>query len=133
MAETVDVYGRRPLHRVPRRYPLLTACGEPVVANRVRRSVEVKHGRNDTCRACFPGHRTRIIRLGRNQRTIVRRALSGPSHSVYPATRADREAVEALVSRGILVPRLGLPNVYRIASDRIAIHLRGAVLQHRGE
>ena len=80
-----------------------------------------------------------VIRLGRNQRALVRRALGSRTMCVFPpgcpgsATRAakrEREAVISLVRRGILVPALGLPGAYRVASETLAIHLKGTLLQH---
>lgn len=83
--------------------------------------------RRDLCPQCFPGQW--FIRLGRNQRRVVRRALEVPSLIAYPAP-AEREAVDGLVTRGLLVPAPGLPGAYRIRDETLAVHLRGAILQH---
>jgi hypothetical protein len=117
----IAVSGRHPLHRVP------PSCGEAVV--RPRRIV-VNRGRGDLCRECFPGARQGVIRLGRRQRELVRRALSSPSSTVYPAGKQEFEAVRSMLARGLFLPAPALPGAYRIASATLEIHLCGAVLQH---
>lgn len=133
----ISVVGRHPLHRVASTYPLVTRCGVPVVAHEARRA-QIRSGRRDLCRACFPAP-ARVIRLGRNQRVLVRRALASRALCVYPigrrgstarAGKAEAEATAALLRRGILVRAPGLPGAYRIASPELAIHLKGTLLQH---
>lgn len=124
------VTGRHPLHRIAKPYPLITGCGLPVVAGRERRA-EVGPSRRDVCRTCFPDRPPGIIRLGRHQRPIVRRALNSRARLVYPCSgKREMEALRALLRRGILVPAPGLPGAYRIASDTLSIHLQGSLLQH---
>lgn len=129
VARRVRVLGRHPLHREAP-VPLTSICGERFLGA-VPRKIEVSMARGDLCRACF--RRPPLIRLGRHQRTLVRRCLSSPLSRCVPAGRREREAVDALVARGLLAAVVGLPGVYRIASEDLAVHLRGAELQHRGE
>ena len=38
--------------------------------------------------------------------------------------------MRGLLARRILIPAPALPGAYRIASEHIAVHLKGALLQH---
>lgn len=70
------------------------------------------------------------IRLGRHQRALVRRALESSAGRAYPVGKREAEAIRALLRRGIMIRVPGLLGVYGIASDRLAIHLHGSLLQH---
>jgi hypothetical protein len=125
------VAGRHPLHRIASPYPLLTGCGLLVVAGRERRA-EVSLARRDLCRSCFPRPK-RAIRLGGNQRALVRRALASRESRVYPMRGSKREiaALHALVRRGILKPAPDLPRAYQIASHSLIGPLRSSLRQHQ--
>lgn len=74
-----------------------------------------------------------MIRLGRQQRGILRRCLTSPQGRALVLGYRQRDAAEALARRGLLAPVPGLPDAYEVTRNvSTQVHLWGALRQHRG-